>query len=162
MKTPKYMSIAQYMFGNMHLFHYSILPPYVAMNGHWKGENLKSVHLLNASKICWKRRNKFLLKKGGCLDTAPPHPGDSFILLLLSDRDTRRFWKRLTSRLQTANSVGDSNHTQKTWHWPLLPSWPNICNELMAASQHPADLISPNSFTDTTLQMLILPSWSSH
>lgn len=33
MKTPKYMSIAQYMFGNVHLFHDSILPPSVAMKG---------------------------------------------------------------------------------------------------------------------------------
>lgn len=35
LKTPRnvwYLAVVSYMFGNIHLFHYSILPPSVAMN----------------------------------------------------------------------------------------------------------------------------------
>lgn len=71
-------------------------------------------------------------------------PKDSFILLLLSASCTLRFWKRLTSRLKRQPTLGDRNHTQKTWHWLLLPAWPNTCNELMAVSQCPDYLFQSN------------------
>lgn len=153
--TQKYVAIAQYIFGDIHLFHYSVLPPSTAMNRYYiEKENLESVHLLDASKNCWKKRTKFLLKIGGILI-----PRDSFILLLLSDSYTLRFWKRLTSRLQRQPTLlvtetilkkpGTVHRCQPgqthAMDWWLYP------NALSISS-------SPTSFTDTTLQMLILPS----
>lgn len=119
-----------------------------------KKKNLESVHLLDASKNCWKKRTKFLLKIGGILI-----PRDSFILLLLSASYTLRFWKRLTSRLQRQPTLlvtetilkkpgtvyrcqPGQTHAMDWWLYP---------NALSISS-------SPTSFTDTTLQMLILPS----